>query len=159
MLAAAFCFTAVFLSPTLIFKSYWGILGGLIQGTGFVVARILMLDQKSIRQSISTGFGISFLVTLIALSVNKELPLIFKLQRSDVAITVVIAIAVQYGFFYLYKSLDSQRASLLILSRLPWALALESVILGTSFLFMQVASSLLVGAGAVLLLLDARIKK
>jgi drug/metabolite transporter (DMT)-like permease len=160
LVGAAFCFIAVFLNPMLIFKSYWGVVGGLTQGLGFVLSRSLMLREKSIRQSISTGFLMSALVSLLAVALTeKNMNGFLSLKIMDVAILVAIAVMIQYGFFYLYKVLDSQRASLLTLSRLPWSMTFDYLILGSAFAFQKIIAACLIAAGSAFLLVDARVQK
>lgn len=157
LLAVILCFAAVFINPILVIKSYWGVLGGLIQGSGFVLARSLMLNQKSIRQSISTGFAIAFLVALAALNINHTAPIGFlSIRLFDILVALSILLIVQYGFFYLYKILDSQRASILTLSRLPWAFSLEHIILNSIIPMGQIVSCCLVAGASGVLVLESQ---
>lgn len=153
-LAILFSFAAVFVDPFMVLKSYWGILGGFIQGSGFILARSLILEKKSIRQSISMGFFMAFLVSTLALGLTGDLSLLVPTSSKNLVFLVMIAVTVQYGFFYLYTILDSQRASILTLSRIPWAAALEGGLLKISVSGHQIASAVLVIISTVLLAID-----
>lgn len=148
-------FVAALMNPALLSKSYWGILGGLIQGTGFVLARSLMLARKSIRQSISTGFAMAAFVSFAALTLDGLPPWKVTVGAGDLGVVIAIALLVQYGFFFLYKHLDSQRASILTLSRIPWAMTLEHWLVGAPILLQQAVSAALIALGSILLVLDA----
>jgi drug/metabolite transporter (DMT)-like permease len=158
VVAGAFCFAAVFLNPMLIAQSHWGVLGGLIQGTGFVLARSLMVEKKSRRQSISTGFFVAALVGVVVLSLEGKTGTIFTTGAENLAIGIGIALVVQYAFFHLYKVLDAQRASMLTLSRIPWAFGLEYAIVGTALAGPKILAATLITMGAALLLIDAKLR-
>lgn len=157
--AAFCCFGAAFASPKLILVSYWGVLGGLIQGAGFVLARSLMVERKGAAESISTGFALGALIGLIALWSTGDLSTLAKVDPMNIVIVVTIALLIQYAFFYLYKILDAQRASMLLLSRIPWAIGLEHVLLGAAVLAEQLFSSALIALSAALLLFEGKFKR
>ena len=158
--AVVLCMVAVFMNPLLIVRAYWGVLGGFIQGTGFVLARALMLNKKSMRQSISTGLGMGLAVAVVALFVSEHtLPGMGNAKYQDLLITTILLLVIQYGFFQLYKVLDTQRASILTLSRLPWIVAIEALFLGTVIAYQQMISATLIGCAALILVLEAGAKR
>ncbi len=110
----------------------------------------------SIRQAISVGFGMAAWVGMVTLAWSGEVQAISSLHPSDIFIATGVVIFVQYGFFHLFKLLDSQRASLLGLARMPWAAFIEFVVLGVVANQQQLISGSLVMVGSVLLLLDSR---
>lgn len=154
--AAGFCFVAVFSNPLLVLRSHFGVLGGFTQGFGFVVARSLMLKKQSIRQSISTQFFVSGCVAVVVLAFTRRMSSIVDVNGQHLLALFAFAIVIQYGFFHLYKILDSQRASLLTLSRLPSSIALEHVIVGTSVTAGQMFAAANIIVGNIFLLFDAR---
>jgi drug/metabolite transporter (DMT)-like permease len=158
VLAAALCFAAVLIYAPILLHSYWGMLGGLIQGTGFVLSRSLMVQKKSIPQSISTGFFAASAVSLFALLASGSSLSALQVGIDNLVVTVTIAIVVQYAFFKLYKMMDAQRASLLTLSRIPWAIGLEHLLLGSTIVPTQLFSSALISTGSALLLFDANLQ-
>ncbi len=159
IVGAAFCFIAVFLNPMIILQSYWGLVGGFTQGLSFVLARSLMTEKRSIRQSIATGFFVSAVITVAFLTTTSSPRLLLEVNFHDLIIVTALGIIIQYGFFYLYKMLDTQRASLVALSRLPWAMALERIIYGNALLLPQILSSTLIMIGSAFLLFDAKTKR
>lgn len=156
LVAAGFCFTACFIDPLIIVKSYWGLAGGLIQGIGFVLARSLMLTGKSPSQSISTGFCLASIVGFVTLFLSGEIASASQINLRNLVFITIVVVLIQYAFFQLYRALDSQRASMLLLSRIPWALALEFLLFGAVIAAAQLASSILIAFGALLLLLEAQ---
>ena len=148
LLAATICASAAFTNPNILIVSYWGLIGGFIQGLGFVLARSIMIEKKSIRQSISTGFFFAAAISVAVLLLDqKGMTFLFNVRWNNVAFTVAIAVLVQYGFFYLFKILDSQRASLLALSRIPSAIGIESVLFGRLISVSQGVSAVLILIG------------
>jgi drug/metabolite transporter (DMT)-like permease len=156
LVAGGLCIGAVLLNPSMILHSHWGILGGLIQGSGFVLARSLMLDQKSIRESIACGYGVGAVIGFITLAVTSQIESITLIPVRNLAILVIMSLVIQYAFFYLYKILDSQRASMLLLSRIPWAQGLEFVFFGATLVVSQLSASVMILLGAILLVADAK---
>lgn len=159
LVALPFCVVATLLNPLVILSSYWGVLGGLIQGSGFVLARSLMIEHKGTRESISTGFGVGAIVGAIALAIDRDLASMWAIPSTTLLLTITFVLIIQYAFFYLYKILDSQRASMLLLSRIPWALGLEYTIFGIGIAVSQAISSSLILIGALLLALDANVRR
>ena len=158
-LAAVFVSTAaVFQDPGLILGAGWGLLGGLIQGLGFVIVRSLMIDRESVRSSISAEFFWAALVSAGALVWVGDAGTLFRVDWQDVAAAVFLAGVIQYAFFHLFKVLDSQRASMLTLSRIPWALAFEGVLLGIVPGTQQITTSGLVLMAAALLVMETRMQ-
>ncbi|MBI3542096.1 MAG: EamA family transporter [Deltaproteobacteria bacterium] len=155
--AGALCLLATLTNPAVLLVSYWGIAAGIIQGSGAVLARSMMLDRLSIRQSIAGGYLVAALCSGVAIAFDASHFEPARIHLVDVAGTVVIGILAQYCFFYLYKMLDSQRASTLALSRIPWVLAAESVLFGRILPPGQLFSGALVIAGSMLFLVDARV--
>jgi drug/metabolite transporter (DMT)-like permease len=158
MISVFLCFSAVCVYAPLLLHSYWGMLGGLIQGTGFVLSRSLMVQKKSIPQSISTGFFAASVVSVFALLASGSVISALHVGMDNLLITVVIAIVVQYAFFQLYRIMDAQRASLLTLSRIPWAMSLEHALLGSEIGPSQLLSSSLITLGSAILLLDSNLQ-
>ncbi len=154
--ALGFSLAAVFINPALILSSYLGVIGGFIQGTGFVLARSLMLEAQSVRQSIATGFFVSVLVAGVALLASGEAVQVLSVLPHDLFVTLLLVLTIQYAFFYLFRVLDAPRASMLTLSRIPWAVCLEWAILGVLAKPTQWAAAGLVGASSVLLILESR---
>lgn len=155
LVAVGFCSIAVFSNPLLVLNSHFGVLGGLTQGLGFVIARSLMLKQQSIRQSISTQFFIAGCITLCVLAFTHRLPSITTISGRNMLILLAFGFVIQYGFFYLYKVLDAQRASLLTLSRLPSSIALEHFVVGLPINGSQLFATANIVIGNIFLLFDA----
>lgn len=151
------CFIAVFLNPILILQSGFGVLAGLTQGLGFVMARSLMLEKHSIRQSISTGFFVSSVLTLGYLSTYSPLSAFTSIEPLSLLVVLILALVIQYGFFYLYKILDTQRASLLTLSRVPWSIVIEYLFLGAVLTTQQLLSGTLILLGSAFLIFEAKL--
>ncbi len=146
---------AVFLNPILILSSYLGIIGGLIQGSSLALSRHLMIEKKSIRRNISTGYGIATLIAVPILMSSGTAPLLQNISILDVIVTAGIAALVQYFYFFLCKRMDAPRIAILALSRIPWAIAIEYVILRHLPTQNGVVAGALIVLSTVLLIADA----
>ena len=157
VLAAVFCFTAVFIDPSLILKSYWGVIAGLIQGVAWVLVRKLMLEEIPIKEGVSIGFLVASLVSFLGFYAFgwKSSELLFPLRH--IVVVVFFALTIQYAFFYLYKLLDSQRASLLTLSRIPWVIGVEGALFGALISTNKVLSAILIMVGTLILILESKL--
>ncbi|MGK5090367.1 hypothetical protein WDW86_22710 [Bdellovibrionota bacterium FG-2] len=156
--ALGFSLAAVFINPALILSSYLGVIGGFIQGTGFVLARSLMIEEQSVRQSVATGLFVAAVVSIVALLVGGETSAasFLSLAPTDLLMTMGLLLVVQYAFFCLFRVLDAPRASMLTLSRIPWAVCLEWAILGIIAKPTQWVAACFVAASSALLILESR---
>jgi len=154
MLAILLCLSAGLFTPQLATQTYWAIAGGLLQGTGFVLSRSLMVQGEMKRESISTGLFYGGLIALGAHAVWPN-PAFSALAPKAIVLGTAIILGVQYGFFILYSMLSTVHASTATLSRIPWSVLLEGVFLGRIAPAAQLASSALVLAGAMIQIFEA----
>lgn len=154
--AAVLSVLAVFHQPALVFKSGMGLAGGFVQGIGFVIVRSLMIDRERIRRAIAVEFFWASAVSVAALAILGDAGALVRVAPQAVAAGALLALVIQYAFFHLFRVLDSQRASMLTLSRIPWALALEAVLIGVIPGSGRILAAALVLSASVLLILDSR---
>jgi drug/metabolite transporter (DMT)-like permease len=144
-----------FLSDLSMFiKTSWAILGGLFQGGTLVISRRLMVKEKRRRQAIASGFFLGGLVGLIGLGLQRDLPLLLGVTARNALLIATIMLVVQYGYFQIVKMMDTQRSSVLLLSRVPWAFALEAIFLASSVTFSRLVSSACIVLGAAILVIE-----
>ncbi|MCC7442145.1 MAG: hypothetical protein IT285_10950 [Bdellovibrionales bacterium] len=126
----------------------WALFGGLLQGTSALAARSLMVGQHSKRATVGSGSLMSALVCIPSLLLLGEGPHLTMVTPSALAITTLAIVLVQYTFMQLYTLLDAQKATLLSLSRVPWALSFEAVLTLTPLPLSKLiaAASILIGA-------------
>jgi len=131
----------------------WAILGGVLQGLTAISARFMMRKKITTFSAVTSGLFYGALVGSLALSLDSNLSSIGKLSYTSVCIGGIVIVTIQYSFFLLYRFLDVQRASILSLSRIPWAHFFEWSIFQTTPSGNAVLASAFVVAGAAATLL------
>jgi drug/metabolite transporter (DMT)-like permease len=140
---------------SLVFQSRWAVLGGLIQGISSVIVRSLMIKQRSIPESVGSGFLMGSISTLILVKGEADLSKYLHINVISLVVVMALLLVVQYAFFYLYRILDSQRASVLALSRVPFAFTWDCFFLGASISYTALVSGILIATGALLTVYDS----
>lgn len=155
ILAIVLAFSGFFIDLSLFMTSSWGIAGGLVQGLSIVTVRWLMKNKHSQQEAISVGFLLGGIVGLLTLTVSGELSLISQIHLVDMLWAVPVMFITQYFYFYLIKILDAPRSSILVLTRIPWAMGLEFAVLGIVASVNQVLASACVVLAAAILVVDS----
>lgn len=135
----------------------WAISGGVIQGITAVTARSLMKKRASRRAAVASGFFVLFLTSLFMLIVSNDLSSVKTLTIPGIAAATIVVTLSQYAFFQLYKLYDTQKAAVISLLRVPWAVMLELIVIGTVISTTKlISSTVIILAAAVSLIHHAR---
>jgi len=135
----------------------WAIAGGVIQGITSVVARSMMNKKLSRRGAVSSGFFILSIVSAIALIIDHDIKSVTVLPLNSIIMVTIVSALAQYAFFQLYKFYDTQKAAVISLLRVPWAVVLELIVLGTVISSAKlISSTIIIIAAAASLIHHAR---
>jgi drug/metabolite transporter (DMT)-like permease len=138
-------------------NNLWALTGGIIQGVTAVVTRSLMRKKASRRGCIASGFFFMFITMLIVLVVTRNTETIVALTMPGLTATIFVMLLAQYAFFQLYKLYDTQKAAVISLLRVPWAVVLELIVIGTVISTTKlISSAVIILAAAVSLIHHAR---
>jgi drug/metabolite transporter (DMT)-like permease len=125
-----------------------GAAGGAIQGITSVTVRSLMLNGRNVSGAIGSGFLIGAIVTCpFAGGISR---MFFAPSGIQLGIAVFALFLLQYAYFWIYRLLDTQKAGIVSLSRVPWSMFLESEVLGRTLAGVQVLSSVIILIGAAI---------
>jgi drug/metabolite transporter (DMT)-like permease len=137
--------------------SFWGIIGGVVQGLTAVLVRGIIRSGDQKRQAVAAGFFYGAITSGLALYVTHvDWAQHLGVAWFPVIATAIVLLLVQYAFFMLFELLDTQRASILVLSRIPGAMVLDTILLGVHWPLRQVASAVLIVLGVIISVIGVR---
>lgn len=129
-LSILFSFLSILLTAFTQAIPYMAIVAGSIQGLSSVLVRSLMNKNEDIFSSMASGFFWASIVTFMPLIKTMSCGDIVNVIPIKIFFSCLLLYCTQFGLFYLYKSIDTQRGSVLALFRIPTVCFLEWIFLG-----------------------------
>ncbi len=144
------------LDPRIFQVSMFAVIAGALQGASMLMTRKVMINKRAISETVWVTLVVASGITAIYVFFRMGFEHVVDLDPIGVLSIAAGGLLVQLSVCNIYRLLDTQTAGALTLSRIPFAMGLDFLVLGAVVSWIQIGSASLIILGGLIVMMSRR---